>query len=619
MDYTINYGPFNVNPPAPRPVDMPLYAAVDGRVASLANGEALFYDPATDRNHVMTAQVLQALGLCREFQPMELHVASVVKGVPGLAGQDVAVRRVLEGLAARGLLITDDAFLMNLTRAAPIELAPPTAIFIRAFERPQQLRRLLSSLQAHVGRYGTSYRVVLVDDSRTSDAQREHADLLRQFSDASGCAVVHVDSGKWQGIVDVLSSRLGTAAGAISPLLTRDTRFGGRRGGGIGKNLITLLAAGERYLLLDDDFEFPLRRHPEFRPGIAQDARAWAVRTFDTQSEALQAGDEADDDPVAMHLSLCGQSVGAALADRSGFTLDRAGLRGLAPSLSPSLNADARIAMTINGHRGSAGASGLTWLYMLDPRGRAGISGDAARYAQLRGDPPVWFGTSRFVLAGGSHFTPFAVDNRQMLPPTSPFGRGEDSLFNALVRVADGNAQLVDAPYSIGHLQEASRDRAGLLGKPETPDVNICFSELARHVGADLYAAAPAPRLALFAARLDDLAQGSDSTVLSYLREYLSYRRSTAIEQFQKIAAADAAAPEFWAADIRSLIEVNGRAIAERGPPRFAGWAEDATSADCAAAFRREASVLADGLRAWPAAWQVAVEQGQSWLADATL
>ncbi len=614
MDYRIDYGTLNVTPSA-RPADVPLYASVEGRVASLANDEVLFYDPATDRNHVMTAQVLQALALCREFHPLDVHVGRVADGIPGLKGQEAAVRRVLEGLAGRGLLITDDAFLLGFQRAPKIELAPPTAIFIRAHERPAQLERLLQSLAEHVKRFGTAYRVVVVDDSTSSESQRAHAELLRHFGDASGCRTAHFDAARWAAMADALAAQLPEHAGALRGMLQRDRRYAGRRGGGIGKNLITLLAAGERYLLLDDDFVFPLRRHPEHAGGIGFDARAWAVRSFAAHDAALHAGVEFDGDPLALQLALCGQSVGAALGAVDGFTLTRSGLRGVSPSTTPALRADARIVATINGHRGAAGASGLTWMYMLDPAGRAALTADAEAYQALRGDPPVWFGVRRFLLGTGSHFTPFAVDNSRLLPPTSPLGRSEDALFNALLQVSHGDALLLDTPYSIGHVQEGRRDRDGLLGQPETPDINLCFAELARHVASDLYSATPAPRLALFAARLDDLAGGSETTTLSYLREYLSYRRSAAVEQLQAIdAQAGAAALPQWRADLRALIETNGRAVAERGPPRFAGWSEQAGNADCVAAFRHEAGLLADGMRAWPAAWDVALAQREHWL-----
>jgi hypothetical protein len=616
MDYRIDYGSIALT--SARPADAPLYASVEGRAASLANDEVLFYDPATDRNHVMTAQVLQAMALCREFQPMDRHVQAVAEQLPGLKGQENAVRRVLQGLATLGLLITDDAFLMRFAGAPAHELAPPTAIFIRACDRPAQVRELLRSLHAHVARFGVSYRVVLVDDSSGSAAMREHAELLRHFSESSGAVSVYIGRESWAGVASELAAKLPEHAAALNALLVRDAAYRGRRGGGIGKNLIGLLAAGERYLLLDDDFQFPLRRHPEYRPGLALDARGWAVRGYSNQEQALAAGIEAETDLIEEQLSLCGQTVAGALGRVEGFALARAGLQGMAPGGSIALKPQSRIALTINGHRGAAGASGLSWLFMLDATGRAQLTADADRYASLRDDPPVWFGTRCFVLGSGSNFTPFAVDNRRLMPPTSPYGRGEDMLFNALVQLAQGDAQLLDVPCSIAHAQEGRRDRSALLGRAETPDINTCFAELAKHVSTDLYAAEATPRLGLFAARLDDLAGGSDGTVLSYLNEYLAYRRSAAVQQLQMVTANDAAAPHYWKLDLNMLIEANARAVAQRAPPRFAGWAEDATSEDCVAAFRREAATLSAGLRAWPAAWQVALERREAWLADTT-
>jgi hypothetical protein len=616
MDYRIDYGPISLKPS--RPSDAPLYASVEGRVASLANQEVLFYDPATDRNHVMTSQVLQAMALCREFQTMERQVQRVTEGVPGLQGQESAVRRVLEGLATRGLLTTDDAFLLRFSRVTPDTLAPPTAIFVRACDRPAQVRQLLQSLQSHMARFGMSYRVVLVDDSNDSAAMRQHAELLRHFGEASGVPVVHVGQHTWRAVASGLATALPEHAAALNALLQRDMDYRGRRGGGIGKNLIGLLAAGERYLLLDDDFQFPLKRHPEYQPGLALDARAWAVRSYADQREALDAGVDEAVDLIEQQLALCGQTVGGALGRVEGFSMTRADLQGMAPSHSAALQPDARITLTVNGHRGAAGASGLAWLYMLDAAGRAQFTASPEVYAATRDDPPVWFGTRRFLLGTGSNFTPFAVDNRCLLPPTSPYGRSEDVLFNALVHLAQGDARMLDAPCSIGHVQEGQRDRSALLKQAETPDINLCFAELARHVATDLYAAEAPPRLALFAARLDDLAGGSDATMLSYLNEFLTYRRSAAVEQLQLVAAGAPDAPDYWKTDLNSLIEANARAVAERAPPRFAGWAEDATSDDCVTAFRREAATLSAGLRAWPAAWSVALEQRDTWLADTT-
>ena len=55
-------------------------------------------------------------------------------------------------------------------------------------------------------------------------------------------------------------------------------------------------------------------------------------------------------------------------------------------------------------------------------------------------------------------------------------------------------------------------------------------------------------------------------------------------------------------------------ALADGQPPRFAGWPAHADEAACVAAFRSELMVLADGLEAWPALWELARDKAGQWL-----
>lgn len=594
-----------------------LYASIDGRVARLGSDEVVFFDPLLGKSHVMTLQVLKAMDLCREFQPLEVHVRRVAAGIAGLAGKEQAVRRVLEGLAARGLLVTADAWLTRFASTPAVELAPVAGIFIRACDRPAQLEALLASLIGHARRFGLPGPVAVIDDSTEAANTAAHRRLLADFAAASGVEVRHVDQAVWSAIAEDLEQRAGPAAAA---LLRRPRRFAGRRGGGIGKNLASLLAAGCRYLLLDDDFLFPLRAHPQAARGLRPAPLGWAVRSFDDVDGALAAGTEVERDLLAEHLVLCGQNLGAACARLPAMGMAAADLAGLAPSRAPLLDPGRRVLSTVNGHRGQSGASGVAWLFLLDPAARSALCRDEASWTRLRGDPPVWWGTACFQVSDGGAFTPFAVDASRLLPPTSAFGRGEDALFSALCAVAHGDAVQIDTPYAIGHRQEGARDRSELFGLPETPDLNHCLAEFARSVAGDLHGTDPARRLSVCAARLEDLASGSEATVLHYLQEYLAYRRSLFIEQAQQVLAATGTGlPRAWHEDLARLIEANGRALIERGPPRLAGWPAGAGSADCAAAFREEAMALVDGLRAWPAAWEVALGAARGWLAAAAI
>ena len=74
-------------------------------------------------------------------------------------------------------------------------------------------------------------------------------------------------------------------------------------------------------------------------------------------------------------------------------------------------------------------------------------------------------------------------------------------------------------------------------------------------------------------------------------------------------AAAEKQPPLHWMADLRSQVEAQGKALVERGVPRFSGWPDDTDAAGAAQRFRDEAGELVAGLQAWPDAWDVALSQ----------
>ena len=592
---------------------VPLFASIEGRAARLGQDEAVFFDPQRKQSHVMTLQVLQAMDLCREFQPLDAHVRRVADSLPGLKGKEQAVRRVLEGLAARGLLVSDDAWLRRFDNAAALELAPLSGLYIRACDRPARLKVLLQGLIDHDRRFGLPAQVVVVDDSTEPEHARTHRADLAAFAGQVSVPARYIGRDAWVALADRLEQGVGPG---VAALLRRAEGFAGRRGGGTGKNLISLLAAGQRYVLFDDDFTLPLRQHPEHQPGIACAPQGWGIRTFATFEAALKAGVDPDRDLISEHLALCGQSVASLLREHPGTRLDRPALLGVSPSRHALLDPARRVATTVNGHRGQSGASGIAWIMLLDRAGRDALCANDEAWDALRGDPPIWWGCNRFQISEGGAFTPFCVDNSRMMPPTSPFGRGEDALFNGLCAVAHGDIVHLDAPYSVGHRQEGGRDRSALLGQAETPDINHCLGELARHVAGDLYGNDPRRRLRVFSARLEDLSGGSDESILTYLGEYLAYRRSLLIEQLQKVASSDATLPPAWRRDMASLVEANAKSLVDRGSPRLAGWASDSSAGDCVRAFRQEAAVLSQGLQSWPEAWQLAELECAGWLAE---
>src|SRR5690606_40116124 len=130
--YDVDCGTIPVTPAQARPdPSAPMFAAVEGRAASLSNNECVFQPRDSDEVHVMTHQVLQALDQCREFRSLDDHVARIVGVIPGLAGQGEAVRHVISGLIDRGLLCSDADFLADLRRSGDIAPAPLKALVVR--------------------------------------------------------------------------------------------------------------------------------------------------------------------------------------------------------------------------------------------------------------------------------------------------------------------------------------------------------------------------------------------------------------------------------------------------------------------------------------------------------
>ncbi len=614
MEFKFDYG--TVHSSSATPSAVPLWAAIDGRVSPLAGDEVVFFDPATGRSHVMTQQVLQALDLCRAFRPLSEHVEAVAAGLPGLQGKQTAVKPVLESLQSRGLLISDDAWLRRLGDVAARPQANVAGLFVRACNRPQQLAALLDSLASRAPSLASAQRLVVVDDSPDPDAVAANGRHLRAFAATWPQPVHHVTPALWREILAALCADLPSQASALSGVLL--TPADRRGSGGSGRNLITLLAAGCRYLILDEDNLLPLNQRVPASDCFDPQPAASTVRTYASHAEALAVGTP-DEDAIDWHLRMCGRSLGELVGAGKALALESHQLLGFAPSRVPALSGAARVALTVNGHRGGSCSSSLHWLLSLDAKSRAGLCATEASYLAGRGDASVWAGYDRVHATRMATVSPFAVDNSQLMPCTSSRGRVEDLLYTALVSAGDGGSLQLLTPFAAGHLPEAGRDRSQQLGAPRTAAFGFCIGELVGSMAGELQSEFPADRLRAVAGRLEDFAGGSSASLQAYLREYLVYERSLLLRQLQDALPAAQDAPAALRQDILAQIELNARAVVERGVPRFIDEAANASADDCASRFRAELLTLSAGLRAWPAAWDIALSQRENWLERARL
>lgn len=611
LGYEINYGSLAVAPAQPRPdPDAPLYASEDGVVASLSNNECIFLVRRSGDTHVMTFQVLQALDQSREFRTLDEHAARILATIPGLQAQRDGVTRVLESLTTRGLLVSDRDFIQRVAAATPREPAPLRAVFIRACDRPEQLARLLESLADYERRTRANRHYVLLDDSTARDAINRHRDLLREFARATGCKLTYVGAAERARLIERVVRAVPQAA-MVLPQLLADAGGGDRFGGGRAWNTALLLSAGARFVMLDDDHRLPLRRLDDARDGLDPNPSAPPTTQFYRNIDnALGAGEEIDRDPFELHLEAVGRPLGT-LAASARYAIERTSLRGLPLSRLDHLRGDAPVLASLHGSYGSSRTESGAWLYRLPAAERAEFTRDRDGYLRNVEAGSIWYGYRQARATTAGTFTPFAFDNSVLLPCTNPLGRGEDALFARVMALCHPGALMLELPVAIGHVQESQRKRSPRTLAAHTPRFNYFIGDFVQRQLPEFNAADPAQRLGLLAAHLRDIGAASEAGRLRQLREYLAYARADLIEHMQGQYDSAPDAPVYWQADVRSIIEANGRALIAKAPPRLGDWPADADDAASARLLREDTTRLAAAYDAWPALWTHAREQGE--------
>lgn len=590
----------------------PMYASVASDAMALGGGQVLLRGPGGGPASIVSLQVSQALELCRAFAPMDLHAQRVCQQVPGLQGQESAVRAVLNDMVRRGLLTRAEEWLDGLCAAPSQALAPFRTVIIRTCERPQTLVALLDSLREQTLRWRSEHRYLLVDMSRDPATVRSNRRALDAFGAATRCHTAHIDRSAQQRHLDELRRAAPQHADGLDYLLGDcGSEIGYHGDYGVSLNWMNLLGAGERYALLDDDHLFPLRWHPEWSAGIDLVDQPEPARLFADLEQALASGQESETDPLAAHADLCGASLGQVLRTAA-LRPQMSQLRGLVPDRVFSAGAQSRVLSSVHGHRGDSYSMSLLWLMALPASVRDQRLADPAAYRRTLDRPASAQVASRYRMLESCGLTPFMVDGSQLMPAVPPRGRGEDAVFCALLRAVHRDSLQIELPMSIGHHRQSVPDRGEFPDEPATPALALVLSEQLRQSSKTLRSADPQLRLNALCVSFEEQAAQSPTEATAYLTAFLHGYRARVVEGLRH--ALNDAPPPHWAADLRRLIEANGHALLQQAPARFAEWPATTDAAQGASLWLSYLSRFASALRAWPEAISMARDRNSQWL-----
>jgi hypothetical protein len=405
------------------------------------------------RTQSLPKQVHRLLGLCEKFRSLSGH-AAVVQEALGLGERSTAeVRAALQVLALRGLLIAESQLIdaVRGDRTRPNTPPPPRIAFIGipTADRPRLLRRCLRSYLDNAERHGREVTFVVVDDSKTQDAQDANATLVRSLR-SRRVPVIYFGLPQRRAIVAQLQKLLGRAGDAVAFGLLPAP--GMRITTGAARNAFLLLTAGSPVALIDDDTLATTCTLPGFRGDHVlaySDSPSPYEYHFDTWRRLRRLPD-VDLDWQASHERLLGRPVTECFRDPSFTELH---LDELPVALASTLDAPgAVIRATTLGSRGDAGGSPLPHVLLASDAARASVSASKAVYRTawqerrfLRASAAYAVGPARVSLGMN-----VGLDGTRLLPPFFPVLRNSDGIQGALLHAIGSYAGY--APYAVLHL-----------------------------------------------------------------------------------------------------------------------------------------------------------------------
>lgn len=594
--------------PRPRTPGELLFASVRGAVYRISEEECVFKVAESEDRHVMTFQVVQALGLCQQFATLAEHNARVRQFIPELSNRPQDVDRVLNALHERGLLMLADDFVTHLKsdegRVLPV--APIEDVFgllVRTADRPGQLATLLDSVRDNQRRYKTSYQVVVLDDSRDAENAKKNAEVVRAAGPRGlKASLLGAD---WQArFVESLVKAFPEHEPQIRYLLQResDEDFTGGR----VWNLAVLLTAGRRFLMLDDDIVCQARQMDgdAWHPLITE--RPPRAAYFVSAAEgASEAGEACDFDPMAEHGRLLGGVVADALGDKRVTPLVSDDLWGFGATSWMGLSGHSRIATTISGTYGDSASSSNSWVFVVSDQSRKRLWEHREDYERYCEGHYVCVNAERFSISPLVGMSPVGLDNRAIMPPTLPSHRNEDYLFNASLRYLYPDSVSISFPWALGHYRPAGRGQVH-DARETAAGANLAqfLADLALSLRGEGLARTSDGRFQGLAQISLGLADNGDTVLLDRLEEHLLFIRSNYIQDLQSLLARNQDAPTYWMADVRRIIETNGRQLTQPNVPRLVDMPWDLDRDGVAGWLRERVGQYGKAVEIWPELWR---------------
>lgn len=589
-----------------------VYAAKDVTAVTLPQGRVLLRNHDTGSQSVVDEILARGILGTVGYRPISAYVDRIAQTNSALATRRAAIADALHKLVDERILVSaEDTLQLWRPQVEGIKQTPLKTILVRTCDRPELLERLLTSIGSQTSISDKVY--VVLDDSKYTAHQEANERIVESWSDSEGAQVFYHGIQAQTQVCEWLKSALPTSAKVIDWLLSPHREHPVSFGGGRLLNHALLLTAGGRAVVLDDDAVLSARHAlSEVSKIVFSDAERGV--TFFEDLEALEQRSTALPlDAVAEHERQLGLNL-AQLLEGAREQSANAMLQGFPAHYAAGLSARSQAVLTLNGTMGDPGTASIDWVYQLESGSRERLIATEKRfmrlrfcrtmameYEALRINPD--FGSMMFTTALG-------IDNRALLPPTSPEYRNEDLLFGALVRYIRPHDFILGLPFALLHLPEPERKwTEQALDRPLTNGLLGIMKDLSFNSMAVCHAIDAGDRIRHLSAAYIDIAHADDHDLRRGIEENLLRLQSRSAIRLSRRLEQATNAPQLWKEDVQRLLHSRSQAITHGIDNIFPELGQHMTADERVASFRNVLSSFGTALQHWPDIWGYAREQ----------
>ncbi|MBA3442282.1 MAG: hypothetical protein H0T92_20700 [Pyrinomonadaceae bacterium] len=540
----------------------------------------LIYAKLNRSVHLLAPNLINLLDHCWTFRTLDQHAegwlrAHVNESQPRELNPVAPIHDLLLQLIEAGLLISDRDLLdqvRRLTHASTL-LHPPASIStigVLTRDRPDSLRRCLTSYIENGKRHGRACRFVVMDDSQSVEMRNHIRQMLGELRARCDVNLAYAGREEKKGFAAALA-----AAGDVPCEVIDFALFGIEELGctvGANRNALLLDTPGELVCSVDDDTVCHIAQAPQMQTELAFDA-AWEAMKFwffPNRASATSAVSFVEGDVLALHEQLLGRDLRQCAAtfesevnnSNAGWHFDEVNAR----SLRDLQHNRGRVLATFTGIVGDSGLHSPV-NYLL-------LSGDSRQRLIASEEDYLTACTSREVIRAIDRprvsanawcvTTVYGFDNRRVLPPFMPMGWGEDDVWGFTMQTCCEDGYFGYLPWLVEH------------APPETriyPPDSITKAATLRNFQILLACLAsfqipPGPvsdseRMQALGRHLIALGEMEQLNFEEHLRLHIWRRQSEYISYLESLLRVYGGTPEFWASAVRHHIAALRAAFAQ--------------------------------------------------------